>query len=415
VELRCENFEAALRNSSKSHLERAKQIDAAFNRCGSDMSTTNEAKPAYSPGLAGVIAGETQICWVDPNAGLMYRGYDIHEMAEKASFEEVAYLLLHGELPNFEQLATFTGAIAEERSVPRQVLDTLRLMPKNTHPMDMLRTGVSMLGPFDPELNDNSHAANIRKAIRLIAKVSTLITDGYRIQHGEYPLPERVDLTLAGNFFYKLNGEVPQDWQIRMMDTIFILYADHEFNASTFAARVTASTLADMYAAVTSACGTLKGPLHGGANEESMRMLDEIKTADRAEKWMMDALAQKKKIMGFGHRVYKKGDSRVPIMREIGRDLGQRVGKEQWIPICEKLEQTMEREKQLCANVDLYAAPVFSMFGFDPALNTPIFAASRVAGWCAHVIEQHDHNRLIRPRSLYTGPALRPYHGTPVS
>jgi citrate synthase len=200
-----------------------------------------------------------------------------------------------------------------------------------------------------------------------------------------------------------------------MMDTIFILYADHEFNASTFAARVTASTLADMYAAVTSACATLKGPLHGGANEESMRMLDEIKTADRAEKWMMDALAQKKKIMGFGHRVYKKGDSRVPIMREIGRDLGQRVGKEQWIPICEKLEQTMEREKQLCANVDLYAAPVFSMFGFDPALNTPIFAASRVAGWCAHVIEQHDHNRLIRPRSLYTGPPLRPYPGTPAS
>jgi citrate synthase len=168
-----------------------------------------------------------------------------------------------------------------------------------------------------------------------------------------------------------------------------------------------------MYAAVTSACATLKGPLHGGANEESMRMLDEIKTADRAEKWMMDALAQKKKIMGFGHRVYKKGDSRVPIMREIGRDLGRRVDKEQWIPICENLEKTMEREKGLCANVDLYAAPVFTMFGFDPALNTPIFAASRVAGWCAHVIEQHDNNRLIRPRSLYTGPELRNYPGIP--
>jgi citrate synthase len=286
-------------------------------------------------------------------------------------------------------------------------------MPKNTHPMDMLRTGVSMLAPFDVDLNDNSHEANVRKAIRLIAKVSTLITDSYRIQHGENPLPEKLDLTVAGNFFYKLNGEVPQTWQIRMMDTIFILYADHEFNASTFAARVTASTLADMYAAVTSACGTLKGPLHGGANEESMKMLDEIKTPDRAEAWLKDALTQKKKIMGFGHRVYKKGDSRVPIMREIGRDLGKRVGKEQWVPICEQLEQTMEREKQLCANVDLYAAPVFTMFGFDPALNTPIFAASRVAGWCAHVIEQHDHNRLIRPRSLYTGPELRPYPGTP--
>jgi citrate synthase len=268
-----------------------------------------------------------------------------------------------------------------------------------------------MLAPFDPDLNDHSHQANIRKAVRLIAKVSTLITDGYRIQQGENPLPERSDLTLAANLFYKLSGEVPQAWKIRMMDTILILYADHEFNASTFAARVTASTLADMYAAVTSACGTLKGPLHGGANEESMKMLDEIKTQDRAEGWMMDALARKAKIMGFGHRVYKKGDSRVPIMREIGRDLGKRVGKEQWVPICEKLEATMEREKQLCANVDLYAAPVFTMLEFPPALNTPIFAASRVAGWCAHVVEQHDHNRLIRPRSLYTGPAARPYKG----
>ena len=373
------------------------------------MST--ETKPAYSPGLAGVIAGETEICWVDPNAGLMYRGYDIHEMAEQANFEEVAYLLLNGELPTIEQREKFRSQIAQARPLPKEVLETLRLMPKNTHPMDMLRTGVSMLAPFDPELNDHSHAANIRKAIRLIAKVSTLITDGYRIQQGKDPLPERPELTLAGNLFYKLSGEVPQDWKIRMMDTIFILYADHEFNASTFAARVTASTLADMYAAVTSACGTLKGPLHGGANEESMRMLDEIKTPDRAEKWMMDALARKAKIMGFGHRVYKEGDSRVPIMREIGRDLGKRVGKEQWVPICENLEATMEREKHLCANVDLYAAPVFTMFGFDPSLNTPIFAASRIAGWCAHVVEQHDHNRLIRPRSLYTGPAMRPYKG----
>jgi 2-methylcitrate synthase/citrate synthase II len=376
---------------------------------------TTEPKPAYSPGLAGVIAGETEICWVDPDAGLMYRGYDIHDMAEKASFEEVAYLLLNGDLPNVEQLANFTREIASARAVPEQVLDALRLMPKKAHPMDILRTGVSMLGAFDPELNDNSHAANIRKSIRLIARVPTMITDGYRIAHDEDLLPEREDLTLAGNFFYKLRGEVPQDWQIRMMDTILILYADHEFNASTFAARVTASTLADIYAAVTSACATLKGPLHGGANEESMRMLDEIKTPDRAESWLKERLAKKAKIMGFGHRVYKKGDSRVPIMREIGRDLGKRVGKESWIPICEKLEQTMEREKQLCANVDLYAAPVFTMFGFDPALNTPVFAASRVAGWCAHVVEQHDHNRLIRPRSLYTGPELRPYPGTSVN
>ena len=375
------------------------------------MST--EAKPEYSPGLAGVIAGETAICWVDPNAGLMYRGYDIHEMAEKASFEEVAYLLLNGELPSMEQLGKFTRQIANERELPAPVVKMLRLLPKGTHPMDMLRTGVSMLGAFDPELNDHLHAANIRKSIRLIARVMTLVTDGWRISQGEEPLPENVSLTQAGNFFYKLRGEVPQAWQIRMLDTIFILYADHEFNASTFAARVTASTLADMYAAVTSACATLKGPLHGGANEESMKMLDDIKTPDRAEGWLKEQLAKKAKIMGFGHRVYKKGDSRVPIMRELGRDLGKRTGKEQWIPICEKLEETMEREKQLCANVDLYAAPVFTMLGFPPELNTPLFAVSRVAGWCAHVVEQHDHNRLIRPRSLYTGPRLRKYPGAP--
>src|ERR1041384_591013 len=309
-----------------------------------------EKKPEYSPGLAGVIAGETAICWVDPNAGLMYRGYDIHDMAEKASFDEVAYLLLNSDLPNFEQLGKFSRAIAPERTLPKQVLDALRLMPKNAHPMDMLRTGVSMLAPFDPDLNDHSHDANVRKAMRLIAKVSTLITDGYRISRGEEPLPEKLNLTLAGNFFYKLSGTVPQAWQIRMLDTIFILYADHEFNASTFAARVTASTLAGIYAAVTSAVATLKGPLHGGANEESMKMLEEIGAPDRAESWLMKKLGTKEKIMGFGHRVYKKGDSRVPVMREIARDLGKRTGKENWVPICENLEEVMAREKHLSAN-----------------------------------------------------------------
>jgi citrate synthase len=394
-----------------ARLKRAPVERFTFTSKGTADQMTTETKPAYSPGLAGVIAGETQICWVDPNAGLMYRGYDIHDMAEQASFEEVAYLLLNGELPNVEQLGKFTREIAAKRKLPAAILEMVRLMPRDTHPMDVLRTGVSVLGAFDREVNDNSHEANIRKSIRLIARVPTLITDSWRISQGEEPLEEKADLTQAGNFFYKLKGEIPQAWQIRMLDTIFILYADHEFNASTFAARVTASTLADMYAAVTSACGTLKGPLHGGANEESMKMLDEIKTPERAEPWLKEKLAEKAKIMGFGHRIYKKGDSRVPIMREIGRDLGERTGKEQWIPICEKLEQTMEREKQLCANVDLYAAPVFTMLGFPPELNTPLFAAARVAGWCAHVVEQHDNNRLIRPRSLYVGPKMRPYQG----
>jgi len=343
----------------------------------------------------------------------MYRGYDIHEMGDKATFEEVAYLLLNGELPNGKQFTDFKQQIAAQRDLPKEVIEMLRLLPKSTHPMDMLRTGVSMLSAFDKDLSDNSHDANIRKSIRLIARVSTLITDGWRILRGEKSLPEKPELGQAANFFYKLNGKVPEAWEARMLDTIFNLYADHEFNASTFAARVAASTLAGIYAAVTSACGTLKGPLHGGANEESMKMLEEIKTPDRAEAWLKKKLDEKAKIMGFGHRVYKKGDSRVPIMRAIARDLGKRTGKENWVLICEKLEEVMDREKGLCANVDLYAAPVFWMLGFAPELNTPLFAASRVAGWCAHVVEQHDNNRLIRPRSLYTGPPLRKYPGPP--
>src|SRR2546428_10957091 len=373
------------------------------------MST--EAKPEYSPGLAGVIAGETAICWVDPNAGLMYRGYDIHEMGNKATFEEVAYLLLNDQSPNGKQLKEFKKQIDAQRKLPKEVVEMLRLLPKSTHPMDMLRTGVSMLSAYDKDISDTSHDANIRKSIKLIARVMTLITNGWRISQGEKPLPEKPELSQAGNFFYKLDGRVPEAWQTRMMDTIFNLYADHEFNASTFAARVTASTLAGIYAAVTSAVATLKGPLHGGANEEPMKMLEEIGTPDRDEAWLMKKLGTKDKIMGFGHRVYKKGDTRVQAMREIARDLGKRTGKENWVPICEKLEEVMDRQKQLCANVDLYAAPVFWLLGFPPELNTPLFAASRVAGWCAHVTEQHDNNRLIRPRSLYTGPAARPYHG----
>src|ERR1700737_2830910 len=240
------------------------------------MST--EAKPEYSPGLAGGIGGEKAIWWAGPNPGRIDRGYDIHEMGNKATFEEVAYLLLNGELPHGKQIREFREQIAAQRDLPKEVVEMLRLLPKSTHPMDMLRTGVSMLSAFDKDISDNSHDANIRKSIRLIARVSTLITDGWRISHGEKPLPEKPELTQAADFFYRLNGKVPEAWQTRMLDTIFNLYADHEFNASTFAARVTASTLAGIYAAVTSAVGTLKGPLHGGANEESMKMLADIQT-----------------------------------------------------------------------------------------------------------------------------------------
>jgi 2-methylcitrate synthase/citrate synthase II len=371
------------------------------------MST--ETKPAYSPGLEGVIAGESSICWVDPNAGLMYRGYDAHDLAKGASFEEVAWLLLRGDLPKPAELQAFRRELEQARPLPKAVASMLELMPKESHPMDALRTGVSMLGPFDPDLNDHSHEANLRKAVRLIARVSTIVTSAWRIAHGEQPLAPKTDLTHAADFLFKLTGKVPEPWKVKMFDSILVLYAEHDFNASTFSARVTASTMADMYAAVTTALGTLKGPLHGGANEESMKMLQEIGKADRAEAWLKDKLARKEKIMGFGHRVYKKGDSRVPTMREFARDLGKRFGQPEWVPICEKLEEVMEREKHLCANVDLYAAPVFHLLGIATALNTPIFAVARISGWCAHIIEQHDHNRLIRPRSLYTGPQKREY------
>ena len=371
-----------------------------------------ETKPAYSPGLEGVIAGESAVCWVDPNAGLLYRGYDIHELATQGSFEEVVWLLLRGELPGQEQLADFTSELAAARPLPPPVIQMLRLLPPGTHPMDSLRTGVSMLAAFDPELNDHSHEANLRKSVRLTAKVSSLITDGWRVAHGQDLLSAKPNLTHAGNFLYQLTGAPPETWRTEIFDTILVLYADHEFNASTFSARVTASTMADIYAAVTTGLGTLKGPLHGGANEETMRVLRDIGSPGRAEAWVLERLARKEKIMGFGHRVYKKGDSRVPIMREFARQLGKRFGREHWVGICEKLEAVMEREKNLCCNVDLYAAPVFHLLGIPPELNTPIFACSRVAGWCAHVIEQHDHNRLIRPRSLYIGPPRRTYQPT---
>ncbi len=365
-------------------------------------------KPEYSPGLEGVIAGESAICWVDPNAGLLYRGYDVHELAERSTFEEVAWLLLHGELPTEAQLAEFCRDLAAARELPGSVVTALRLFPPRAHPMDVARTGVSMLGAFDPE-RGHAHDANLRRAKQLIAKMATLITTGWRVTRGKPPVVPRADGSHAHHFLFTLTGEEPEPWKTRMLDQIFILYAEHEFNASTFSARVTASTLADMYAAVTTALGTLKGPLHGGANEEALRVLEAIGSPDRVEPWVNERLARKEKIMGFGHRVYKRGDSRVPMMREFLRELGRRFHQEHWAAICERLEAVMEQQKQICANVDLYAAPVLHLLGLPAELNTPVFAAARVAGWCAHIIEQHDHNRLIRPRSLYVGAERRPY------
>ena len=371
------------------------------------MATENTL--TYSPGLEGVIAGETSVSRVDPEAGLIYRGYDIVELATHASFEEVAWLLLHGELPSMSELAGWSRELVEERHVPPSLLEVLRLLPAAMQSIDNLRTGISALSAYDPELNDASLAAHRRRAVRLIAKTACLVGHGWRLAHGQELLPPKANLTHAGNLLYQLKGEVPDLWHTEIMDTVLILYADHDFNASTFSARVTASTLADIYAAVTTAVGTLKGQLHGGANLESMMMLREIGAPDRVEAWVKQRLAQKHRIMGFGHRIYQKGDARVPVMRELARQLGNRFGQEHWVEICTRLEEVMAHEKQLYANVDLYAAPVLFLLGIPPELNVCIFACGRIAGWCAHIFEQQSHNRLLRPRSLYTGPAKREY------
>lgn len=373
------------------------------------MSKEKKAKPAYSPGLEDVVAGETSISSVSPEPALVYRGYAIEDLARNASFEEVVWLLLKGELPSMAQLAGLSRDLAQERHLPPAVLQMLHLMPPSTHPMDTLRTGVSMLAAFDPDLEDTSPQANLRKVLRLIAKTSRLVTDGWRIAHDQDLLPEDRDLTHAGNFLLQLTGEPSDLVCMEALDTVLVVYADHGFNASTFSARVTASTLAHPYAAVTTALGSLQGALHGGANEQALKTLREIGSPDRVEDWVKARLARKEKIMGFGHRVYHKGDARVPVLREMARDLGRRFGQEQWAAICTKLEEVMELEKGLHANLDLYAAPVLFLLGIPPELNTAVFACARVAGWCAHILEQQAHNRLLRPRSLYTGAQRRKY------
>jgi citrate synthase len=293
--------------------------------------------------------------------------------------------------------------LAVEQVVPAPVLAMLRLIPPAGHPIDALRTAVSMLAMFDDELHDNSPAANLRKSVRLLSKVTTLTTSAWRLMHGQELFPPRSDLPLGGRLVYGLTGRTPEKWQIDAFNTVYILYAEHEFNASTFAARVTASTLADMYAAITSALGALKGPLHGGANEDSVRVLEDIGSPQRVEAWVEERLSRHEKISGIGHRVYKSGDSRVPAMRELAVQLADRFGKQNMVAICRKLEAVMTRRKHLCANLDLYAAPVLGMLDIPVLLNTLVFACSRVVGWCAHVSEQHAHNRLIRPRCVYTG------------
>jgi 2-methylcitrate synthase/citrate synthase II len=369
--------------------------------------------PAYSPGLEGVIAGETAICTVE--GGLSYRGYFVGDLAEHCSFDEVAYLLLYSELPTAAELRAFQARVAAARRLPPPLKDLLAALPKWTTPLDALRTAVSALAHFDQDASDNSHDANVRKAERLLAQIPVAIADHYHLSRGNTPTPARQDLSHAANFLYMLRGAEPTPDEVKALDVSLILYAEHEFNASTFAARVIVSTLADLHAGITGAIGALKGPLHGGANEKVVDILTAAGDPVAAETWVRSALARKERIMGFGHRVYKTGDVRAGILKTYARKAAQaspdREVGEKLIALedtADVIERVMAAEKNMFPNLDWPAGRLYHAMKLEIPLYTPIFAMSRITGWAAHVIEQLDNNRLIRPRALYTGPARRP-------
>ena len=356
-------------------------------------------------GLEGIVAAQSRISDVNGEKGeLIYSGYDIHDLAEHSTFEEVVYLLWKGELPTRAALDELKQQLSDEAGLPAGIIDLIDAIPKSAGPMDVLRTIVSALSFFDPDGGDMSDDANQRRAIRLTAKFPTIVTTFQRVRNGQKAIEPRKDLSIAGNFLFTLRGELPDDVATRTMDVALILHADHELNASTFAARVTAATLSDMYSAIVSAIGTLKGPLHGGANEGVIKNLLEIGSADKVEPWLKQALAQKKKIMGFGHRVYHTEDPRATHFREMSRQLGERTGEKKWYEMSRKMEEVMMREKHLNPNVDFYSATTYYALGIPTDLFTPIFACSRISGWTAHVLEQYKNNRLIRPRAEYVGP-----------
>jgi 2-methylcitrate synthase/citrate synthase II len=361
----------------------------------------------YSPGLEGVIAGETAICSITEE-GLHYGGYFIGDLVARCSFEEVAYLLLYGELPGRAALDGFTRDLAAARALAPALQEFVRSIPAEAPPMDALRTAVSAQAHFDPEVDDGSREANLRKATRLLAQMPALIGAWHGARSGREPLPPDPSAGYAGWLLRQLADRAPDADAERVMNASLILYAEHEYNASAFAARVTVSTLSDLHSGIVSAVGALKGPLHGGANEKAMEMLLEVDDPGRAEAWVLEKLERKERIMGFGHRVVRQGDTRAGILRDLGAELARKRGEERWLRIADTIQETVEREKGLKPNVDFPCGWVYYMLGLPVDLYTPIFAASRVAGWSAHILEQLDNNRLIRPRGLYVGPEPRP-------
>jgi citrate synthase len=374
--------------------------------------------PVTAKGLEGIVANSTSLSDVLGQEGiLIYAGYDINEIAGNASFEETIHLLWHGELPNSAQLDSLSKKLRAARELPQPVVDFLRNAPKNAGPMDVIRTAVSMLGLYDANPKDESPEANYNRSVSITAKISVITAYFHRARNGQDLPPVRTDLGEAAHFLYLINGTEPTAEAARTLDVAYVLHADHGMNASTFSARVTIATLSDMYSAITSAIGTLKGPLHGGANEGVIQMLKEIGSEDKVDAWVETQLEQKKKIMGIGHRVYKVLDPRAPHLREMAIILSNQLGEPKWIRMSERIASIMRERKGLNANVDFYSATVYYSMGIPTDLFTPIFAIARTAGWTGHVMEQLADNRLYRPLSEYTGPAVgkkfQPIDGRP--
>lgn len=360
-------------------------------------------------GLEGIVANSTRLSDVLGQEGiLIYEGYDINELAGNATYEEVVYLLWYGHLPNAQQLEEITHRLRSERELPEGVIEFIKSAPATASPMDVLRTAVSMLGLYDDEqdIEGEAEAANRRRAISITAKVGVIAAYFHRARKKEELLPIRKDLGEAAHFLYLLTGEEPSPEAAQTLDVAFVLHADHGMNASTFTARVVVATLTDIYSAVTAAIGALKGPLHGGANEGVIHMLKEIGSEDKVDEWVEEQLAQKKKIMGIGHRVYKVLDPRAPHLRKMAVQLCEKLGEPKWIHMSERIAQIMKERKGLNANVDFYSATVYYSLGIPTDMFTPIFAIARTSGWTAHILEQLADNRLYRPLSEYVGPEV---------
>jgi citrate synthase len=361
-------------------------------------------------GLEGVVAAQSQLCDLDGAHGrLAYRGYDIDDLARHAQFEEVVWLLWHGELPRADELATLRAELEAARPLSPVVGKVLKLLPRETHPMRVLQMAVALLGGLDPDGEDHSPEANRRKAVRLVAQMATVTAAFHRSRGGKPPVRPRPDLSHAASYLHMLAGRKPKPVQVRAFNAALVLYAEHELNASTFTARTIASTLSDMHSAVSGALGALKGALHGGAGEAVMRALQEVGSPDQADAFTRRALAEKRRLMGFGHRVYRAGDPRARILRELAERACRKSGEGIWFEIAVRLHEAVQREKGLIPNVDFYSAPLFYALGIPVDLFVPVIAVARIAGWTAHVLEQHADNRLIRPRAEYAGPARRAF------